>query len=138
MPTFAAIAFASVCALLVCCDRSRRFEGIDAGSLKAEAQKLIDEAKRLDDANGANRSRSGRSSGTYYLPPEKWPPTIKQLKPQNVRYGGSGVWILYFKWVSKENGFFIPPQGSNLAPDDGKGGAELKEIKPGVYHYRSE
>jgi len=103
---------------------------IDAPKLLVEAAKLIEKAKQED----LRRNRPGESSkvlGVYELPECLWPEAIAALKPSVVRYSYRGLWILDFKWVSKEHGIFI-------SAEEWRTSIDLPELAPGIFEYHSE
>jgi hypothetical protein len=112
--------FASL--LLFSCSRSLSLDGIDEGLLVAEAEVLI--ARAAPDP-------SKKVIPSYDLSPEDWPPMIRKLNPKHVRYSYRGVWLLGFKWVSKEQGLFIPNA-------EGRSQDEAREVKKGIFEYSSE
>lgn len=115
-------------------DQSKRLDLVDLKLLNKEAQVLMDQAKLRD---GDNDSQ-GHLFEAYELSREQWTPMIKLINPRQVRYMYRGVWLIDFKWVSRENGFYIPLQGASYSKDDLESGAKFLEIKPGVYQYTSQ
>ncbi len=114
---------AVIASLLLCsCSRTLSLDGVDAGLLVAEADVLI--AKAAPDP-------TAKVIYSHNLPPEVWPPMIRKLNPRQVRYSYSGVWLLSFKWVRKEQGLFIPNHERRTQH-------EGRQVKPGVFLYSSE
>jgi hypothetical protein len=115
-------------------DQSKRLDRVDLNALIAESQTLIEQARQQDKANGS----AGHFLGVYDLPKERWTPMIREIDPRQVSYAFGGVWLIDFRWVSRQNGFFIPPAGTNL-PDEGpSSGGEMHQVKPGVYRYHTQ
>jgi len=120
--------------LLAGCGSDNRLDLVDSVLLSQEAQILMERAKQRDKTNNP----TGHFSEAYELPQSEWTPMIKQVNPKQVRYSVEGVWLIDFKWVSKENGFFIPPKGTLYTNDGIKLPVALRELKPGIYSYHNE
>jgi hypothetical protein len=103
---------------------------IDAPLLLAEASKLMRRAQKQDSRSDQPQTPT-QVVGIYELPKSQWPEAMAVLNPKVVRYSYRGVWILDFKWVSKESGLFIPAQEEHYQ-------IELPEVAPGIFKYHSE
>ena len=71
----------------------------------------------------------------YDIPEGDWPSVIRDLNPKIVRSTDYGTMILFFKWVSKEQGFYIPPAGYDPTKVDQAENVQYELIKPGIYWY---
>lgn len=111
---------------LAACNRLD-IDKINSSELQKEAAKLIEKAKQED----SQRHPDGKVQEAYELPKNHWPNSIAVLKPRIVRYSQRGLWILAFKWVSKERGLFI-------SAEQWRGQIDLPEAAPGVFEYHSE
>jgi hypothetical protein len=106
---------------LVGCEKLR-IRDVDPSALVVEAAELSRRAEAGDSKNVTN---------IHELPKDQWPESIRRTHPKAVRYSSRGVWLLDFKWASKENGVFIPAPGYPWPVDS-------PEVAPGVYKYASE
>jgi len=71
----------------------------------------------------------------YNIPEGDWPSIIRDLKPKIVQSTDYGTMILFFKWVSKEQGFYIPPAGYDPTKHDQSDNVKYEQIRPGIFWY---
>lgn len=121
MKTLVTLGTLLVLGALVGCE-GLHIRDVDPSALVGEAAELSRRAEAGDSTNVTN---------IHELPKDQWPESIRRTNPKIVRYSSRGVWLLDFKWVSKENGVFIPALGYPLPVDS-------PEVAPGIYEYASE
>ena len=101
----------------------RRLDSIDALALVSAAHSLNVQALTKEQLY------------QYDVPERDWPSIIRVLKPKFVRSTDNGTSLLFFKWVSKEQGFYIPPAGYDPSQREQTDNVKYEMIKPGIYWY---